>query len=57
MIASVGTILLVFGFGCAIFAAFIAPQPPGTPVWGRIHLGWLSIAFLFAALIFGGIKL
>ncbi len=57
MIANVGTVLLIFGFVCALLAAFISPQPPNTPVWGRINLGWLALAFLFAALIFGGIKL
>jgi uncharacterized membrane protein (DUF485 family) len=57
MIASVGVILLVFGFVCALLAAFLQPQPPGTPIWGRVHLGWLAIAFLIAAMIFGGLKL
>jgi hypothetical protein len=57
MIASVGTILLVFGLVCAILAAIFQPIPPGTPAWGRVHLGWLAIAFLIAAMIFGGIKL
>ncbi len=57
MIANAGTVLLVFGFVCALLAALLQPTPPNTPVWGRIHLGWLGLAFLIAAMIFGGVKL
>ena len=57
MITSWGIILLVFGLVCAVLAALLQPTPPGTPYWGRVHLGWLAIAFLIAAMIFGGIKL
>ena len=57
MIASVGVILLVFGLVCSILAALFFPPAPPAPAWVRVHLGWLAIAFLFAALIFGGLKL
>lgn len=54
MIASVGIILLVFGFVCAVLAAI--SQPP-VPAWARVHLGWAAVAFLLAAMIFGGLHL
>lgn len=58
MIASVGVILLIFGFGCALLAAFIQyPAQPSPALWSRVHLGWLALAFLIAAMIFGGLKL
>lgn len=57
MVASLGVILLVFGLVCSILAALVFPPAPPVPAWVRLHLGWLSIAFLFAALIFGGLKL
>jgi hypothetical protein len=52
-----GLVLLVFGLVCSILAAIFQPTTPGTPAWSRIHLGWLALAFLIAAIIFGGIKL
>jgi hypothetical protein len=45
-----GTILLVFAFVFACIAACI----PG-PIQGRWHLGWLSLAFFYASLIFGDV--
>lgn len=43
-----GTVLLVFAF---VFAC-IASCVPG-PIWGRIHFGWLALAFYIASLLFG----
>ncbi len=43
-----GMILLVFAFVLACLASFL----PG-PVWERLHLGWLALAFYFASLLFG----
>lgn len=58
MIATVGVLLLVFGLVCAILAAFIQyPAQPSPALWSRVHLGWLALAFLIAAMIFGGLKL
>jgi hypothetical protein len=45
-----GTILLVFAFVFACIASCI----PG-PIAGRWHLGWLSLAFFYASLIFGSV--
>jgi len=47
-----GTILLVFAFVLACIAAFF----PG-PVLDRVHLGWASLAFYFASLLFGHLGL
>ena len=49
---SLALILLVFGFVCAVLAAFVLPQP----AYGRVHLGWLAFAFFLAAMIFGGVS-
>ena len=46
-----GTILLVFAFVLAVLASFL----PG-PQWGRVHLGWMSLAFYFASLLFGAVN-
>lgn len=55
---NLGIILLVFSFVCAVLAALVWPNPPGNaPGWFRVHLGWLALAFLVAAMIFGGLKL
>jgi hypothetical protein len=43
-----GTVLLVFAFVFACIAAAV----PG-PVWGRLHFGWLALAFYIASLLFG----
>ena len=45
-------ILLVFSFVLAVIAALVAPVPIGA--WPRLHFGWLALAFLVAALLFGG---
>jgi hypothetical protein len=44
-----GTVLLVFAFVCAALAAYGVSA-------GRWQLGWASLAFYFAALIFGSIQ-
>ena len=55
---SVGLILLIFAFVFAVIAALWAPQPqPANPYWMRVNFGWLALAFLIAAMIFGGLKL
>jgi hypothetical protein len=49
-----GTILVVFAFVLSLLASFVWPGVPSTgPVWGRVHLGWLALAFYFASLLFG----
>lgn len=46
-----GTILLVFAFVFACLASWV----PG-PVFGRLHLGWLSFTFYLASLLFGSVE-
>lgn len=41
-----GTILLVFAFVFACVASWL----PG-PVFSRVHLGWLALAFYFASIL------
>jgi len=43
-----GLILLVFGFVCAVLAAFNVPG-------GRFDLGWAAIAFWIASELLGGL--
>lgn len=45
-------VLLVFAFVFFMVAAFLNPQPAGTPWYGRVHLGWLGLACWVATLIF-----
>lgn len=53
----IGLVLLVFAFVCAVLATVIQyPASPG-PYWARVHLGWAALAFLIAAMLFGGLKL
>jgi hypothetical protein len=44
----IGTILLVFAFVFAAIAAFFGPA------YGRVHFGWLSIAFWILSVLLGG---
>jgi len=44
-----GLVLLVFAFVCAALAAYGVSG-------GRWQLGWASLAFFYAALIFGGVQ-
>jgi len=46
------TILIVFAFVLACIAAAV----PG-PVWDRVHVGWLALAFYFASLLTGHLGL
>lgn len=46
------TILIVFAFVFACIAAAV----PG-PIWGRVHLGWLALAFFLASLLSGHLGL
>jgi hypothetical protein len=47
-------ILLVFAFVFAIIAALVSVRPTPAPgYFGLVHWGWLSLAFYFAALLFG----
>ena len=44
-------VLQVFSFVLAVIAAFIPPLAMAP--WGRLHFGWLSLAFLVASFLFG----
>jgi hypothetical protein len=44
-----GTILLVFAFVCAVLAAYGVNG-------GRWQLGWASLGFYFASLLFGSLQ-
>lgn len=46
-------VFLVFAFVLFIIAAFLNPGlPAGTPWYGRVHVGWLGLAFYMASLLF-----
>lgn len=47
-----GLILLVFAFVFAVIAAIFIASVSRPPL--SIHFGWLAVALLIAALIFGG---
>jgi hypothetical protein len=45
----IGIILLVFAFVCAVLAAYGVNG-------GRWQLGWASLAFYFASILFGALQ-
>lgn len=44
-----GLILLVFAF---VFAVIAAVFPSLERPWGRVHFGWLALAFFIASFLF-----
>jgi hypothetical protein len=44
-------IFLIVAAVCCTLAAFLQPVAPPAPWYGRIHLGWLGVAFYLWSIV------